>query len=127
MVVVPAVRLVDVPVATVLEALKAERPDVLVALGGAHIDSTKEDTFAMADCFDLAVHGEGEYTLLEICQNIQQYGTEDLDRCLAEIPNAIYRSSEMGEVVVNPPRTPTDPNLSRRAQVIDPGSCPNPG
>jgi anaerobic magnesium-protoporphyrin IX monomethyl ester cyclase len=84
--------------------VKQARPGLLVGIGGAHIDSTKEDTFAMADCFEFAVHGEGEYTLLEICQNIEKYGTDDLERCFAEVPNAIYRAGEMREVVVNPPR-----------------------
>jgi len=84
--------------------LKSTRPDLLIAMGGAHIDSTKEDTFAMADCFDFAIHGEGEYALLEICQNLERYGADDLERCLSEVPNAIYRAGETGEVVVNQSR-----------------------
>ena len=46
-----------------------------VVLGGAHIDSTKDDVFKMADCFDFAVHGEGEYPLLEVCQAIRDQCT----------------------------------------------------
>lgn len=83
--------------------LKQARPELPIVLGGAHIDSTKDDTFAMADCFDCAVHGEGEWTMLELCQNIRQYGAGDMAMICEGVPNAIYRDAE-GQVVVNPSR-----------------------
>ncbi len=84
--------------------LKQARPELPIVLGGAHIDSTKGDTFDMADCFDFAVHGEGEWTLLEACQNIRQHGTAELQRCIEDIPNVIYRDRATGQVVVNATR-----------------------
>jgi anaerobic magnesium-protoporphyrin IX monomethyl ester cyclase len=91
---------------TALEAswrLKEARPDLCVALGGAHIDSTHEDTFSMADCFDFAVYSEGELTLLEVVQNMQKYGRENLMQCLAGVKNVIYRD-ETGQIVRNSER-----------------------
>jgi len=91
---------------TALEAsarLKEAWPDVWIALGGAHIDSTHEDVFSMADCFDFAVYGEGELTMLEVVQNMQRYGRENLTKCLAGVRSVIYKD-ETGHVVSNPPR-----------------------
>src|SRR5262249_14108532 len=84
--------------------LKKARPELVVVLGGAHIDSTKEDVFQMADCFDLAIHGEGEYPLLEVCQHIPEHGTKDLDLALAGVSNVIYRDRQ-GKVVVKESRS----------------------
>lgn len=83
--------------------LKHRRPDLPIVLGGAHIDSTHGDVFEMGDCFDFAVHGEGEYPLLEVCQNIRQYGSHDLPMCYRDVSNVIYRGDD-GRVVVNPAR-----------------------
>jgi magnesium-protoporphyrin IX monomethyl ester (oxidative) cyclase len=91
---------------TALEAsarLKQARPDLTIVLGGAHIDSTHDDTFLFADCFDFAIHGEGEYALLEVLQNMQKFGREDLARCLAGVGNVIYRDAD-GHIVKNPSR-----------------------
>lgn len=86
--------------------IKQERPEIPIVLGGAHVDSTKADVFEMQegqDCFDFAVHGEGEYTLLEICRNIQEHGPSDPKVYCKDVGNAIYRGAD-GTVVVNPPR-----------------------
>lgn len=88
--------------------LKELRPDLPIVLGGAHFDSTKGDTFNMAQCFDLAVHGEGEYALLEVCRNIRDRavrgskGIENLQECVESVPNVIYRNRQTGKVVENP-------------------------
>lgn len=90
--------------------LKEQRPDLPIVLGGAHVDSTKGDTFDMASCFDLAVHGEGEWTLLEVCQSLRDHGVrgaqgvENLQECIEHVPNVIYRDRETGQVRVNPAR-----------------------
>ena len=55
-----------IPALQVSVSLKQIRPELPIILGGAHIDSTHDDVFTMADCLDGAVHREGEYTLLEI-------------------------------------------------------------
>jgi radical SAM superfamily enzyme YgiQ (UPF0313 family) len=81
--------------------LKEARSDLIIVLGGAHLDSTHDDVFSMADCFDFAVNGEGEIALLEVVQNIQRYGRENLAKCLAGVGNVIYRD-ESGRVVRNP-------------------------
>jgi len=81
-------------------ALKAARPELVVALGGAHFDSTHEDTYEMADCFDFIVYGEGEYPLLEVAQGLEQYGEENLRRCLEGTGNVIFKDGE-GRVVKN--------------------------
>ena len=88
--------------------LKQARPELPIVLGGAHIDSTKGDAFQMADCFDFAVHGEGEHPLLKACQAIRDHAVpgpagviENLQECLQDIPNVIYRDRETGKVVEN--------------------------
>jgi anaerobic magnesium-protoporphyrin IX monomethyl ester cyclase len=83
--------------------LKAARPDLPIVLGGAHIDSTHEDVFSMADCFDFAIHGEGEYALLESIERLQQPGAASLAERLAGVGNVIYRSAT-GAVIRNPAR-----------------------
>jgi radical SAM superfamily enzyme YgiQ (UPF0313 family) len=84
--------------------LKKARPDLVVVMGGAHVDSTKDDIFKMADCFDLAIHGEGEFPLLEVCQHIRKHGTADLQLALAGISNVIYKDKQ-GKVVVHESRS----------------------
>jgi magnesium-protoporphyrin IX monomethyl ester (oxidative) cyclase len=81
--------------------LKQARPDLPIVLGGAHIDSTKDDTFSFADCFDFAIHGEGEYPMLQVCQNLRQHGPNNLVRCLEGVGNVVYRDAA-GRVIVNP-------------------------
>jgi anaerobic magnesium-protoporphyrin IX monomethyl ester cyclase len=83
--------------------LKRARPDLRIVLGGAHIDSTHDDVFSMTDCFDFAIHGEGEYALLEAIQRIGQPGADALPDRLAGVGNVIYRNAG-GEVVCNPAR-----------------------
>lgn len=83
--------------------LKAARPDLPIVLGGAHIDSTHEDVFSMADCFDFAIHGEGEHALLESIERLQEPGSASLADRLAGVGNVIYRDGQ-GQVVRNPAR-----------------------
>ncbi len=56
-----------IPALQTCVGLKQAQPDLTIVLGGAHIDSTHEDVFSMADCFDFAIYGEGEYALLGVC------------------------------------------------------------
>lgn len=85
------------------QLIKNKLPDLPIVLGGAHFDSTKEDTFSMADCFDFIVSGEGEYTLLEVCRNIEKHGSKDMPAVCHGVPNVIYRNPA-GEIVQNPSR-----------------------
>ena len=83
--------------------LKEARPSLPIVLGGAHLDSTHEDVFSMADCFDFVVNGEGEYALLEVVENMQKYEGQPLSRSLAGVANVIYRD-DAGAIVRNPGR-----------------------
>lgn len=83
--------------------IKAAQPDLPIVLGGAHVDSTKADVFEMSDAFDLAVHGEGESPLLEVCRLARDQGTADVVRHARDVSNVVYRGDD-GEVVVNPSR-----------------------
>lgn len=89
--------------------LKEVRPDLPIVLGGAHIDSTHEDVFSMADCFDFAIYGEGEFALLEAVQRLQAPGDAPMWERLAGVGNVIYRN-EHGHPVRNAER-PFLPNL----------------
>jgi radical SAM superfamily enzyme YgiQ (UPF0313 family) len=80
--------------------IKQTRPETVVVLGGAHFDSTHEDTYEMADCFDFIVYGEGEYPLLEVAQSLDEHGREHLHRCLEGVGNVIFKNAD-GNIVKN--------------------------
>ncbi|NIR60446.1 MAG: hypothetical protein GWO02_13480, partial [Gammaproteobacteria bacterium] len=67
--------------------LKQRRPNLPLVLGGAHIASTGDDVFSMADCFDFAIDGEGELTLLEVCERMQEGSLPD---CLEGVPGVLF-------------------------------------
>lgn len=80
--------------------LKQRRPKLPIVLGGAHIASTGDDVFSMegaAECFDFAVNGEGELTMLEVLERMRDGALPD---CLEGIPGVIYRDSG-GDVIRN--------------------------
>jgi radical SAM superfamily enzyme YgiQ (UPF0313 family) len=92
-----------IPALQTCVGLREARPDLKIVLGGAHVDSTHEDVFSMADCFDFAIYGEGEYALLEAVQRLEAPGSATLAERLAGIGNVIYRDDN-GRVVRNPSR-----------------------
>jgi radical SAM superfamily enzyme YgiQ (UPF0313 family) len=81
----------------VASLLKKDHPDLPIALGGGHINSTNEDTFSFADCIDFSVYGEGELTMTEVVRKMEQGGFPD---CLDGVPGVIYRNSK-GDVIKN--------------------------
>ncbi len=83
------------------EMLKKLRPSLPIVLGGGHISSTHDDTFTFADCFDFAIYGEGEMTMLEVVNKMKQGSLPD---CLSGIPGVIYRDSN-GKVHTNSARS----------------------
>jgi len=91
--------------------IKQLRSEVTIVLGGAHVDSTKGDAFTIANCFDLAIHGEGEFPLLQVCQNIRDHGVrtptgvENLQECIQNVSNVVYRDQQTGKVVENAARS----------------------
>jgi len=47
------------------EAIKRERPDIFLVIGGVH--ATLNPTDVIADAFDALCIGEGEYPMVELC------------------------------------------------------------
>ncbi len=80
--------------------LKKANPKLPIMVGGAHINATHEDTLSFAGCFDIAVYGEGEETIVELIGEMEK---GSLPECLEGIPGVIYRSTD-GRVVKNAPR-----------------------
>ena len=76
------------------KALK-ERTGLPIVVGGAHITVLKDKTFT--NDFDFAVANEGEYTLLELMNEMQG------QKNFSKINGLIYRQN--GQILVNPPRT----------------------
>lgn len=94
------------PALEVSAALKRVRPELPIVLGGAHIDSTEEDVFEMADCFDFAIYNEGELPMREICARMRDLDirdAKDIRPALVGIDNAIYRGED-GQLVKNAER-----------------------
>jgi anaerobic magnesium-protoporphyrin IX monomethyl ester cyclase len=56
----------------VLEAVKAARPDITTILGGAHISAVPAQTMEDCGAIDIGVVGEGEETLCELVERLQE-------------------------------------------------------
>ena len=82
--------------------LKRLSPNLPIVLGGAHIASTLDDVFTQSEDFDLVVNGEGEVTMLEVCERMEADGA-NFPACLADIGGVMYRGED-GKIVINPPR-----------------------
>lgn len=80
--------------------LKRIAPELPLVVGGAHVMSTHTDLYSQSDDIDFLIEGEGEITLVEVCQNMQK-GT--MPECLAGIPGVIYRDA-LGMVTANEKR-----------------------
>src|SRR6185503_10204319 len=86
---------------------------ILVVLGGKHVSVIPEDIYDKADpAFDVSVFGEGEVTLLEIMERLEERGSKQAflgDRAaLGEIHGIAFQ--ENGRTVKTPPR-PFFPDL----------------
>ena len=84
----------------IAQMVRATVPGALVVVGGPHMSIYPEESLTW-DCFDLAVVGDGEETLLEICEGVEQGASLD---DLATIAGTVLRRAD-GEIV----RTPTRP------------------
>ncbi|MBN1336874.1 MAG: radical SAM protein [Deltaproteobacteria bacterium] len=80
----------------VAQMVRRAAPKAIVVVGGPHMSIYPEETLTW-DCFDLAVVGDGEETLLAICDRVA-HGGEPWD-----VPGTLARKPD-GEVVRNPPR-----------------------
>lgn len=84
----------------VCHQMKKTAPEIPLLIGGAHVMSTHTDLFAQSDDFDFLVEGEGEITMVDVCENLEKGTMPD---ALAGIPGVIYRDS-LGMVVTNSKR-----------------------
>lgn len=76
--------------------LKKELPNTPICIGGPHLNANKEMLLDY-DCFDYGVIGEGENTLVEIADNLEQNKNTD------NIPGTV--SVQNGELHFAPPRS----------------------
>ena len=51
--------------------VKNNIPDSIVVVGGPHFSFTADDTLKHIKYIDVVVRGEGEYTMLDLCQSVQ--------------------------------------------------------
>jgi len=59
--------------------IKRHSPDTLIVAGGPHISALPQGSLQEFDAFDVAVFGEGEETLLELCQRVADGKVPNLD------------------------------------------------
>jgi magnesium-protoporphyrin IX monomethyl ester (oxidative) cyclase len=75
---------------------KQVNPKILTVVGGPHVSTVPQEFLEEAKSVDIAVMGEGEYTLLEIAQYFED------KKALSDILGIAYRQN--GDVKVNPTR-----------------------
>jgi len=68
------------------------KKDITVVIGGIHASSMPDDTLKQFPRFDILVHGEGEFSFLEIVQG----------NSFAKIKGIYYRKNN--KIIANPPR-----------------------
>jgi len=76
-------------------AIRASMPQVLIGVGGPHI-SANPDHLLHQDCFDFAVYGEGEQTMLEVVRH------SEAGRKTTGVPGVI--TLQDGQLNIGPPR-----------------------
>lgn len=72
--------------------------NIPIVIGGCHVTALPEKTFEEFSVFDYGVYGEGENTILELLQYLQQVSPK-----LSDIKGLIFRNDE-GHICVNEPR-----------------------
>ncbi len=82
----------------IAQLVRSVVPRALIVAGGPHMTIYPRESLSW-DCLDIAVVGDGEETLLEICQRLEE-GEEpwDVAGCAVRRPD--------GEVLLNPARPP---------------------
>jgi len=75
------------------EQLREFLPDTLFVIGGPHFSTLPKDVMEIS-CFDIGVIGEGEFTMLELAEQMRE-GNLKLD----SIQSLVYRDGD--EVIVN--------------------------
>jgi len=84
-----------------LQLARQANPEAITVLGGPHASMAAEDTLAHFPEIDIVVRGEGELTMLELCQALKDK-RKNFDN-LKKIAGISYRHN--GQVITNPPRT----------------------
>lgn len=79
----------------VAQLAKTVNQDMVVVIGGPHPSIQKTEVLK-EECFDIAVFGEGEMTIIDVLE------AQEGHKALAEIPGIAYRQG--GEVIVNASR-----------------------
>jgi len=80
-----------------LETLRHSLPDALLVIGGPHVSALPQASLRALDA-DVAVVGEGEWTLLEICERV------GVGRSIEDLPGTMVVRD--GEPRMAPPRPP---------------------
>lgn len=75
---------------------KEVNPNILTVVGGPHVSIVPADFLREAESVDIAVTGEGEYTMPDIANQFEG------KRTFSEILGIAYRQN--GKIAVNPPR-----------------------
>lgn len=78
------------------DALRVAHPFSRIIAGGNHVTSLEQDAFEKCT-IDYAVHGEGEQTLVELCDAIEQ------NNPVSDIPGILYRK---GKDIIRTPERP---------------------
>ncbi|KPL23681.1 MAG: hypothetical protein AMJ75_05615 [Phycisphaerae bacterium SM1_79] len=84
--------------ATIAAQLKAEM-DTPAIIGGCHITALPEKTLEEFGTFDYGIYGEGENTIVELLESLQQKSTAAQ---LNNIKGLVFRNN--GQIVINEPR-----------------------
>ncbi|MDD5530638.1 MAG: radical SAM protein [bacterium] len=84
---------------SVAQIAKKVCPGVPVILGGVHITGQPKETLSQYNCFDIAVVGEGERTIVELIKHIDS--RQDSAQ-LKNINGICFRQND--EIILTPPR-----------------------
>ena len=82
--------------AKLCELAKAFNKDIVTVVGGPHANSLPIETLQEFSAFDCLIYGEGEATLLELCQQVAEQKQD------FALPGLVYRRGR--EIVKNPAR-----------------------
>ncbi|VVB88597.1 B12 binding domain protein [uncultured archaeon] len=88
--------------ASIANLIKKKQPDIKIILGGVHITSATEETFKKYPaCFDVAVIGEGESTIVELLQALENGGGLDKVSGLAFLNDGRVVRTKPREIIEN--------------------------
>lgn len=81
----------------IIKKIKETDNTIKTLIGGAHVNSTFEETFKFTNDLDFIIYGEGEYTLPKLVNNL------DNEKKYAKIKGLIFKDKN-GTIKKNPPR-----------------------